>query len=123
MTLILDAGAFIAIERGDRVVLARVALAQREREAIVTSAAAVAQVVRNSARQVRLQRSLAIVDERPLDRHVARQIGALLATSGGSDVVDAAIAVLAVQGDELLTSDPGDLRALVGEQDITITTV
>jgi hypothetical protein len=36
----------------------------------------------------------------------------LLGRSGGADAIDAAIVCLAVDGDEILTSDPNDLRAL-----------
>lgn len=36
----------------------------------------------------------------------------LLAASGGSDAVDAAVVCLAADGDDILTSDPGDFRAL-----------
>src|SRR5690349_23526629 len=38
--------------------------------------------------------------------------GMLLARSGGSDAVDATVVCLAADGDEILTSDPGDLRGL-----------
>jgi len=37
----------------------------------------------------------------------------LLATAGGSDVIDAAVALLAEDGDEIVTSDPHDLTELV----------
>jgi len=36
----------------------------------------------------------------------------LLAVGGGSDAIDAAVVCLAEDGDDILTSDPGDLRAL-----------
>ena len=36
----------------------------------------------------------------------------LLARSGGSDAVDATVVCLAADGDDILTSDPGDLRGL-----------
>ena len=48
-----------------------------------------------------------------LDEALGRRIGLLLARSKTSDVVDAAVALLARDGDELLTSDAGDLRRLV----------
>jgi hypothetical protein len=43
-----------------------------------------------------------------------RQAGELLAASGTSDAIDAAVALLARSGDLLYTSDPGDLRKLCG---------
>ncbi|MGH9106435.1 MAG: hypothetical protein ACRDZX_11500 [Acidimicrobiales bacterium] len=36
----------------------------------------------------------------------------LLGQSGGDDVVDAALGCLVADGDDVLTSDPEDLRAL-----------
>jgi hypothetical protein len=36
----------------------------------------------------------------------------LLARSGLADAIDAAVVSLARDGDDILTSDPGDLRAL-----------
>jgi hypothetical protein len=46
-----------------------------------------------------------------------------LAATGTADVVDALLAVLAVPGDQLLTSDPDDVRSLVGERGIPVTVV
>lgn len=122
MALILDAGALIAIERRERSTIARLVRAHEDAEPVLTSAAVVAQVVRNRARQVTLERVLAGIDERPLDSEAARRIGHLLASTRTSDVVDAAVAVLAVPGDEVMTSDPRDLRTLLPRRSITITT-
>jgi predicted nucleic acid-binding protein len=123
MTLVLDAGALIAIERRDRTTFARLVRAHHEAEPVVTSAAAVAQVIRNRARQVTLERVLSGVEELPLDSQAARSIGTLLASTRTTDVVDAAVALLASPGDELLTSDPLDFRALVRGRSVTITAV
>jgi hypothetical protein len=123
MALVLDAGALIAIERRDRAVIARLVRAHEDAEPVRSSAAVVAQVIRNRARQVTLERVLAGVEEHPLDSDVARQIGQLLATSRTSDVVDAAVALLAGPGDEVLTSDPSDLRALLPKRSIKITAI
>ncbi len=123
MALILDVGAFIAIERRNRATIARLVRAHEDAEPVLTSAAVVAQVVRNRARQVTLERVLAGVDEQPLDSEAARRVGQLLASSRTSDVVDAALALLAFPGDELLTSDPADLRALLPKRSVKITSV
>lgn len=123
MTLLLDAGALLAIERRDRGTIARLVRAHQEAEPVLTSAAVVAQVIRNRARQVTLERVLAGVEERPLDSDAARRVGHLLASSRTADVVDAALALLARPGDEVLTSDPKDLRALLPKRSITITQV
>lgn len=51
----------------------------------------------------------------------ARAAGELLAAAGTADVVDALLALLAVPGDQLLTSDPEDLRLLIGERSVPVT--
>ena len=113
MTLILDAGAFVAVERGDREI---VALLKRERvlgRSPVTHGGVVAEVWRGgSGRQVRVARLLAGVDIRPLDDRLGKRAGVLLARSGRSDAIDAAVICLADDGDDVLTSDPDDLVAL-----------
>ena len=111
--LILDAGAFLAAERGDRDV---VALVKRERLAgrpPMTNGGVVAQVWRGGrGRQALVARLLAGTEVIPVDEVLGRRAGMLLAASGGSDAVDAAVICLAADGDDILTSDPGDLRSL-----------
>jgi hypothetical protein len=111
--LVLDAGAFVAVERGERDV---VALVKRERQAgrlPVTSGGVVAQVWRGGrGRQAQLARLLAGVDVEPIDDRLARRAGMLLAATGQSDAVDATVVCLARDGDDILTSDPNDLHAL-----------
>ena len=113
LMLVLDAGAFVAVERGVRKV---VALVKRERLAgrpPVTSGGVVAQVWRGgSGRQAPLARLLAGVDVAPVDDRLGRRAGMLLARSGHSDAIDATVVCLAADGDDILTSDHGDLRAL-----------
>ena len=111
--LVLDAGAFVAVERGNRDV---VALVKRERlsgRAPVTNGGVVGQVWRGgSGRQAPVVRLLAGVGVVPLDDLLGRRAGTLLARSGRSDVIDAAVVCLAGDGDDILTSDPEDLRDL-----------
>jgi len=111
--LILDAGAFVAAERGDRDL---VALVKRERLADrvpVTCGGVVAQVWRGGqGKQAPLARLLAGVEVAPIDGSLGRRAGMLLARSGQSDAMDAAVVCLAGDGDDILTSDPGDLRGL-----------
>jgi hypothetical protein len=111
--LVLDAGAFVAVERGDRDM---VALIKRERLAgrvPVSHGGVVAQVWRGgTGRQVSVARLLAGVDIAALDDGLGRRAGTLLARSGLADAIDAAVVSLAADGDDILTSDPGDLRAL-----------
>jgi hypothetical protein len=114
MTLVLDAGAFIAIERLDRDV---VALIKRERlagRAPVTHGGVVGQVWRGgTGRQANLARLLSGVEIVALDDALGRRAGVLLGRAKKADVIDAAVTLLAADGDEILTSDADDLVGLV----------
>ena len=65
-----------------------------------------------SGRQANLARLLPGVDVRPLDDDMGRRCGLLLGATRGTDVVDAAVVLLAGDGDEIVTSHPGDLEDL-----------
>ena len=112
-SLILDSGALIAIERGDRRLGAVLLEAGRAGVDTVTSSACVAVVWRDPARQARLTRALRGTIEAPLDPPTARRCGELLSIAKTSDVVDAAIALLVNTGDVILTSDHGDIERLL----------
>jgi predicted nucleic acid-binding protein len=118
MALLLDAGALIAADKGDRKVGARLSVAQKERLPVRTGATALAQVWRDGSRQANLARLLAGIDVLPLDRSDARTVGELLGATGTTDVVDAHLAVLAEPGDRILTSDPGDMERLLRERGV-----
>ena len=113
MNLVLDAGALIGIDRDDRRTAGLIEMGRRSAAALVTTAPVVAQAWRGSAKQARLARLLAMLDVRGVHLADARKAGELLAATGTSDVVDALLALLAVPGDQLLTSDPVDLRVLI----------
>jgi hypothetical protein len=87
------------------------------------SAPVVAQAWRGSARQARLARLLTMIDVRDSRLTDARAAGELLAATGTSEVVDALVALLAVPGDQLLTSDPDDLKLLVDGRGLPMTVV
>ena len=112
--LVLDAGALIAVERADRDVIA---LIKRERlagRAPRTHGGVIGQVWRGGrGRQATLARLLPGLDIVGLDAELGQRAGLLLLRARTSDVIDAAIALLASDGDEILTSDAGDLRPLV----------
>jgi len=111
--LILDAGAFVAAERGNREVLARVKHELQLGSAPVTNGAVVAQVWRGGrGKQVPVAQLLAGVDVAPVDDLLGKRAGMLLALTGGQDAIDASVVCLARDGDDILTSDPGDLLAL-----------
>jgi len=123
VNLVLDAGALIAIDRNQRRVAMLVELGRRAGATLVTAAPVVAQAWRGSARQARLARSLGMVDVRPTVLADARAAGELLAASGTSDVVDALVALVALPGDQMLTSDPADLTRLVETRQCSVTIV
>ncbi|MBX7196819.1 MAG: hypothetical protein K1X94_32510 [Sandaracinaceae bacterium] len=110
--IVLDAGAFIALDRSDRAMWGRFALARRRGEQLLTHGGVVAQVFRGTARQARLALALAAVEVAPLDDLLGRTAGRLLGKSGTSDAIDAALVSIARDGDRILTSDPDDIAAL-----------
>lgn len=113
MSLLLDAGAFVAVERGDRDIVALVKRERLARRAPLSHGGIVAQIWRRGAgRQSEVARLLRGVDVKPLDEELGKKAGVLLARAGGDDAIDAALVCLAADGDDVLTSDPSDLRAL-----------
>lgn len=125
MTVVLDAGALIAIDRRDRAVGAMLRVAQQQHVAVRSSGGAVAQVWRDGARQANLARVLSGVDVAALDFAAAKRIGPLLGATDSSDVVDGHVAQLVNAGDHLVTSDPDDMCRLLGSRvrDVTMLTV
>jgi predicted nucleic acid-binding protein len=111
--LVLDAGAFVAFEKGDVTVRARLAAARRLEVEVTTTAPVVAQVWRDGRRQALLARLLAGTRVDAPDESAARAAGELLAKTKTTDVVDALIALLLRPGDSVLTSDPGDIKVLL----------
>lgn len=116
--LVFDAGALIAIDRGDRAVGALLTLAAQQGIEAITSSACVAQAWRDPARQARLARALDGFLEWPLDQAGARRCGLLLTKTATSDIADAAIALLVQNGDTILTSDPKDIERLLDSADV-----
>src|SRR5450432_1254679 len=109
MKLVLDSGALIALERNDRAMWRRFKAAAIAGTSAVTHGGIVGQVWRGRGpRQALLAMALAGVEVRPLDDAVGRTAGQLLAATDGSDVIDAALALLADDGDQIVTSDPDD---------------
>ncbi len=113
MRLILDSGALIALERGDRAMWERLKLSLVDGVPPVTHGGVVGQVWRGSGpRSARLSRALAAADVRPLTDELGRDAGELLARARRADVIDAALVLLAHHGDTIATSDPDDLVPL-----------
>lgn len=113
MSLVMDAGAFLAVERNDR---ETIALLKRELLAgrtPLTHGGIVGQVWRGgSGRQANLPRLLPALEIVSLDDALGRRAGVLLGRARMTDVIDAALVLLASDEDLLLTSDPADLERL-----------
>jgi hypothetical protein len=110
-----DAGGLIALDRGDRRIVVLLARARETSARVTIPATALAQAVRRPEQQVRLARLVRqpTTDVIALDRVDATNIGRLLAASGTSDIADAHVVICARRsGQRVVTSDPGDLRAL-----------
>jgi hypothetical protein len=113
MSLVLDAGALIAVERAHRETIALIKLELLSRRTPVTHGGIVAQVWRGGAgRQAPLARLLPALDVVALDATLGRRAGVLLGKARTTDVLDAALVLLAADGDFLITSDPDDLEPL-----------
>jgi hypothetical protein len=113
VTVVLDAGALVAVERGDRDIVALIKLERLNNRAPLTHGGVIGQVWRGGRRrQANLARFLSGVDVQAIDDRLGHQAGVLLGVARGSDVIDAAVVLLATDGDDILTSDPGDLADL-----------
>ncbi len=114
MGVVLDAGAFIALERRDARAVRLVHRFATANTPLVTSAGVVAEIWRGGAGAqipiVFLLRRTNVVD---LTYAVARTLGRMMAVGRTRDPVDAHVVLLARERDwPVLTCDPDDLRAL-----------
>jgi predicted nucleic acid-binding protein len=122
--LVLDAGAFIAIDRNDRSMIARLRVAQVHGYELRTSAIVIAQVWRSSrGKQANVARILRGVDVRSVDEQMGLDAGVLLAKSRADDPIDATVVLVARSGDRVLTSDPGDIARLASSSGKKLTIV
>lgn len=112
--LVLDAGAFVAVDRGDRAMAARLRVAQQAGLELRSTGVVISQVWRDpSGRQANLARLLRSVEVRAVDEQLGREAGVLLGRAGTRDAVDASVVAVSATGDRILTSDDGDIRLLV----------
>src|SRR5262245_28835638 len=112
MSLVLDAGALIAVERDDRDTIALIKHELLSRRTPITHGGIVGEVWRGGARQARLARLLPALDVIALDLALGRRAGVLLGRTRMDDVNDAALVLLAEDGDFVISSDPDDLEPL-----------
>lgn len=117
---VLDAGALVALERGDR--RAR-AFTEDERAHVVIPAPVLAQVWRDGGRQARvaalLKRTRTTVEI--FDEHVAKAAGILCGRTGTADIADASV-VLAGRLHRALvvTTDADDIRRIDPELPLAV---
>ena len=119
----LDAGGLICLDRNNRRVLTLVARAMERGMRITIPATALAQAIRNPARQARLSRLIrqAGTDLIPLDGPDATAVGLLLARTATADIVDAHVAICARRaGQAVVTSDGDDLRGIAPELQLVV---
>jgi rRNA-processing protein FCF1 len=114
-TIVLDAGALIAFERGDARMRALLREALAKDATLLVPAGVLGQVWRNAAKQVAIR---AVLDEPTtrviaLDRATAEAAGILCGRSRTADVIDATVVLAARRARApVITSDAGDLRRL-----------
>jgi hypothetical protein len=110
-----DAGGLIALDRNDRSVIALLARARETGARITVPATALAQAMRQPAKQARLARLVRqpTTELAALDGRDATQVGVLLAARRASDIVDAHVVICARRNAEpIVTSDAADLARL-----------
>lgn len=111
--MILDAGALIAVGRNDRAMIARLVAAELEDDDLSTHPMVVAQVWRDHrGRQAPLARLLRGVEIVSIDDDLGRRCGELLGKARTSDPIDAAVVLIATDGEAVVTSDPDDILHL-----------
>jgi predicted nucleic acid-binding protein len=123
--LILDAGATIAIARGNPKARLYLEQARRERMRVVIPPGAIAETVRGDGpRDAAVNRVINDVDEvPPVTEAIARSAGALLARHRSHATIDALLVAEGVAGGDvtILTGDPSDIRKLAtGQTNISV---
>lgn len=119
MTLVLDAGALIQVDRGDDHVLSMLKAAFDKGEIVEVPTGVIGQAWRNPNRQALLSLTFKRCNEIDLDGAIARAGGRLCGRAATSDVIDASVALAVARarrsGEEvtLLTSDSDDLAILL----------
>ncbi len=121
MKAVLDAGAFVAVDKRDRKVGAILRVLQQQRVPLWTSAAVVAQVWRDGRKQALLAKILGGVGIRALAEGNDRDTGELLAAARTHDVIDAHLVLVVEDGDHVITSDEHDIERLLAARRIGAT--
>lgn len=121
--LTLDAGALIAYERADGLIREILAIAFARGIVPTVPAVVIAEVWRGDSKDARVARLLKACSVEALEDRTARDAGALRREVTGASAIDACVARgVHRRGDALATSDPDDMRRLLGAR-ATILTV
>ena len=113
--IMLDTGALIALDRGDKRMIALLRQALAQDCVFRVPSGVLGQAWRDGRVQVTLARFLRSeeVEIIPLDEQLARSCGELCGATNTSDIIDASVVLLARgRQDPIVTSDPNDLRRL-----------
>jgi predicted nucleic acid-binding protein len=125
-SLILDAGAIIALTRGDRRVRGLVAAAREDGGVVIVPPVVVTQTIRGGGADAAIHRLLRTVWVPFVGLRLARAAGELLGAAGTRDAADAQVMAEAIRSGPsiLLTSDPEDMRQLAaGRPDVRVVAV
>jgi len=118
VSLVLDAGGLLILEKNDREAVAVVKGEYLAGRPPRTHGGVIGQVWRGGSGQANLARLLKSIDIEPLDDLLGRRAGALLGKTRTKDVIDAAVVLLARDEDQIWTSDTDDLSALAEASEI-----
>jgi hypothetical protein len=124
--LILDAGAVMAVSRGNPTLRARLKVAAKDRAEVVIPPVVVTQTIRGGPGDAPINQLLKTVQVPPADLELARQAGGLLGATGLRDAADAHVMAEAFRRlpAVVLTSDPEDMAVLAqGRSGIHVTAV
>lgn len=123
-TLVLDAGALIAVERFDRRAWALLAEARERGTDLIVPTTALAQAWRGGPGAAPIADLLDACATDPLDEDRAKQVGVRLGAAGASDVADAHVACCALDRDAAVaTSDSADIAAIAASADRLLTLI
>lgn len=111
--MVLDSGALVALDKGDPPMWRRLKMSSLSGTPPITHGGVIGQAWRGlGPRQARLAKALAGIEVVALDGGLGRSAGELLRVSKTSDVIDAAIVLLAHDAGQIFTSDVNDLSLL-----------
>jgi predicted nucleic acid-binding protein len=121
---VLDADAVSKAASNDRIAQAWLQRARELDADLVVSAVTLAELVRGQPRDAAVNRVVKAAEVMPADEQLARAAGRLLGNADSDATIDALVGATALAAQArhdgarcvVLTSDPGDLAALLGDR-------